>query len=757
MATPSNIFPRLHGDALHSRRFAPVTLLAATLSAALALGCGGGNGGSSSPASGGPSTQPSGAAAKTIAVYAGSAGGSGFVDGPANIAHFGGPVGILLDHEGNLLVADMDGKAIRKVNAATGETNTWAGALGQKGLLDGYLPDARFSSINDMVMASDGTIYLSEMEAGGVRMISPQGLVTTLVGCGGGTLWVDGVGPNVQFSQPWGLALDEANGFLYVADKNHQVIRRVTIATTETITLAGIPKTAWDSAVQTVDGTFETAMFNNPTALVGPVEGVLYVGCYDSVRKVDLVRRTVTTVAGTPGVLGFADGVGANVRFNVISGMSLDGRGHLLIAEGGHTNNYCGQVLRSLDLASGRVTTLAGTGAELPDLIYNSGPMGLGGFADGIGGAVRFNMPFDLAVDAAKNVGYLTDGGNRLIRKVDFTSGAVTTLAGIPPRQGTTDGPADQAAFNQPFGLAVDAQGNAYVADCENHLIRKITSQGVVSTLAGQPGEQGQGGFNNGPGASALFSWPSDVAVDAKGNVFVADFGNHCIRMISPDGIVSTFAGDPGNPGWADGPGATAQFTYPEGLTLGPDGNLYVADTANEVIRMITPDGTVSTFAGSGMRGLTDGIGTEAAFFQPYGVTTDQGGHLLVADTGNQAIRSIDLATGAVTTLAGNGRAGAADGDGSAARFNMPVRVMADPRGFLLVADSWNHAIRKVTPAGTVTTVVGTLKDGQPSLEGIKLGDLPGQIKYPAGLALAPDGSLLALSDNCVLKISGIE
>jgi sugar lactone lactonase YvrE len=753
MTTLLNANPCSPDRGARSKRPATIPALAAAFSALLIIGCGGGDK-FSAPATSAPASAPApvpSSAPSPIAVYAGSAGGQGFVDGPAAAARFGTPTGIVFDPQGNLLVADLDGKAIRKVNPATGETTTWAGALGQEGFLDGYLSDARFMSNCGMAMASDGTAYITDIYLGGVRKVSPQGMVTVLVGCSGGTQWVDGVGPNVQFFQPMGIALDEAKGFLYVTDKGHGVIRRVNLATTETVTLAGVP--ILNGAQGTLDGTFENAMFNFPRAILGPVENVLYVACDDSIRKVDLAKRTVATLAGTPDVQGFADGWGGQVRFDKISGLALDGRGHILITEGGSTNNYCGQVLRSLDLASGQVTTLAGTGSEIPDPFWGGGPQGLGGWADGIGGKVRFNMPWSLAVDASHSFAYITDAGNYLIRKMNLTSGEVSTLAGTGPQVGATDGPAAQAAFNQPFGLTVDALGNTYVADETNNLIRKITPQGAVSTLAGQAGVAGS---DDGRGASATFNMPADLVVDAKGNVFVADMGNNCIRKISPDGTVSLFAGDPANPGWADGPGATAEFIHPQGLVLGPDGNLYVADTSNNMIRKIAPDGTVSTYAGSGQARLTDGVGATAEFNQPYGITMDGSGHLLVADAGNSAIRSIDLATGAVTTLAG-GHPGATDGDGKAAKFNGICRIAADPRGFLLVADTNNHAIRKVTSTGTVTTVVGTLKDGKGSLMGIKLGDLPGQVTYPSGMAIAPDGSLLALSDNCILKISGIK
>jgi len=737
MHTLNNLNNHLHLPRTRSSAMLPGLVVAALMTVAMA--CGGNRGAQQNV-----TLPPPPPAVKPISVFAGSPGGWGAVDGSGAEARFTSPGGMCFDSQGQLLVADISNGAIRKVDPTTGETSTWAGRLASDGMMDGYLPDARFAATGAMIMASDGTVYLSDLDIAGIRKIDPKGMVTTILP-GGSHYFMDGVGPNVRFHMPMGLALDEAKGCLYVADNNNMLIRRVNLATTETTTLAGTCQSN-----DTVDGSFESAHFWYPRVIVKPADDVLYVGCDDSIRKLDLATRKVTTLAGTPGVCGFADGVGSQVKFNAISGLALDGLGHLLITEGAYSGGYCGQVLRSMDLATGRVTTLAGTGSEIPDV--NGYAQGLSGCVDGVGREVRFNMPQSILADG-KGFAYISDSGNNVIRKVDLTTGRVSTLAGTKPRVGATDGASDEASFNQPFGITLDSKGNAYVAEWSNHLIRKITPQGVVSTLAGQAGVAG---CDNGPGASATFSSPADLAVDAAGNVFVVDFGNNCIRKITPDGTVSVFAGTTGDwGGYADGPGATAQFYGPEGIVLGSDGNLYVADTGNNMIRMIAPDGTVSTYAGSGDMALTDGTGAEAAFARPCGITEDQNGHLLVADTTNCAIRAIDMATGAVTTLAG-GAQGSVDGDGTAASFQFPARIITDPRGFMLVSDYFNHAIRKVTPTGTVTTVVGTLKDDRPSLMGIKLGDLPGQVTAPVGLARNSDGSFLAVSDNCILKITGI-
>lgn len=679
-----------------------------------------------------------------ISTYAGSPAGHGALDGAASEARFWACAGLCFDAQGNLLVADASNQVIRKVNPHTGETSTWVGAFGQLGRTDGYLSDARCGSCWALTPASDGTVYFSDLLRNSIRKVDSNGLVTTILPGGDSPGFSDGIGAEVYFGSPMGLALDEPKGYLYVTDCYNNAIRRVRLATAETTTLVGNPQLTGHQ-----DGSFETSQIFHPRGIVKAAEDVLYVGCDDSVRKLDLVTRQVTTIAGTPGVRGFADGVGSHAKFNAISGLALDGLGHLLITEGGYYDS-CGQVLRSLDLATGRVTTLAGTGNDQPSqdgFIY-----GQWGCADGIGGGVRFNLPWGVAVDGKGNA-YIADLGNDAIRKVNLNTREVKTLAGMKNQKGAANGPLAQAGFSTPSGITQDPAGNTFIADQNNHLIRKISPQGIVSTIAGKAGVEG---CDDGPGVLATFKFPADLTVDAQGNLFVADTGNHCIRKIAPDGAVTLFAGLVGTDGgWEDGPRLSAQFAAPHGITMGADGNLYVSDSWNNMIRRIAPDGIVSTFAGSLEQGLVDGVGTAAAFSSPSGIVDDQHGRLIVTDTANRAVRSIDVATGGVTTLAGGTR-GSEDGEGRAATFGTPYRIAVHPDGFLLVADFANNAIRKITYSGTVTTVVGTLKDGRPSLSGIKLGSLPGQITEPLGLTFTSDGSLLVLSDCCVLRIIGI-
>jgi sugar lactone lactonase YvrE len=278
---------------------------------------------------------------------------------------------------------------------------------------------------------------------------------------------------------------------------------------------------------------------------------------------------------------------------------------------------------------------------------------------------------------------------------------AFSTLAGSGSR-GSTDGTGANARFIEPTDVAVDATGNVYVADSYNNKIRKITPNGVVTTLAGTGAE----GSTDGTGTSASFASPSGVAVDSSGNVYVADYYNHKIRKISPSGVVSTLAGS-GEYGSTDGIGTDASFAYPRGVAVDASENVYVADTNNNKIRKITRTAVVSTLAGSGREGSTDGTASNATFFLPDGIVVDASGNVYVAGNENHKIRKI-TPTGVVSTLAGSGSKGSTDGTGAKASFRYPRGVAVDTIGNVYVADWGNHKIRKITPSGVVSTLAGS-------------------------------------------------
>jgi len=320
------------------------------------------------------------------------------------------------------------------------------------------------------------------------------------------------------------------------------------------------------------------------------------------------------------------------------------------------------------------------------------------GFDDDVGAAAKFALPEGVAVDAAGNV-YVADTYNHRIRKIS-TNGEVSTIAG-GSTSGSRDGAAtENAQFNYPTGLALDSSGNVYVADQRNNLIRKISTNGQVSTIAG-----GSQGFLDAAGRSAQFHYPTGLAVDSSGNIYVADQFNNRIRKIAPaegesDRVVSTIAGS--TQGSDDGAGTAAKFYHPTGVALDSSGNIYVADYNNHLIRKIAPaegesDREVSTIAGGSTSGSADGAGTSALFNTPYGLVVDAEGNLYVADRNNHLIRKI-TPDRVVSTIAGGGRTawGDTDGPGRSARFDNPTGVALDAEGNLYVADRSNNRIRKM-------------------------------------------------------------
>lgn len=319
-------------------------------------------------------------------------------------------------------------------------------------------------------------------------------------------------------------------------------------------------------------------------------------------------------------------------------------------------------------------------------------------------------------------------------------SGGQTTSLFAGGSIGSSDGTGASAGFNNPLNTAVDAAGNVYVADAGNHKIRKISPMGVVTTLAGG----GMAGFANGTGALATFKHPSALAVDASGNVFVSDQQNHSIRKITPAGVVTTFAGT-GSAGASDGTGTSASFSSPIGLAFDVTGNLYVCDYSNNKIRRITPSGVVSTFAGTGTAGATNGALLSSTFRNPMGIAIDASGTIYVADRQNYLIRKITT-SGTVSTLAGSGAAGSANGTGAAATFNRPNAVTVDLSGNIYVADDNNNMIRRVTPTGLVTTLAGTTTAG--SLNGTG----SSQFSSPYGLSIDRQGTLY-IAENSANRI----
>ena len=297
--------------------------------------------------------------------------------------------------------------------------------------------------------------------------------------------------------------------------------------------------------------------------------------------------------------------------------------------------------------------------------------------------AAQLNEPSGVAVDSSGNL-YIADRSNNRIRKVDAASGNISTVSA--------------GALDRPEGVALDGAGNIYIADTSNHRIRKVTPDGVISTAAGT-GTLGFSG-DNGPAASARLNAPSGVALDGAGNLYIADTSNHRIRKVTPDGMISTVAGG-GTALGDNGPAASAQLFDPFDVALDGAGNLYIADASNDRIRKVTPDGVISTVAGTGTFGFSgdNGPAASARLYDPNGVALDGAGNLYIADTSNDRIRKVSSA-GVISTVAGGGTALGDNGPAASAQLNVPAGLTFDCAGNLYIADFSNHRVRKVTALG---------------------------------------------------------
>src|SRR5688572_25406723 len=303
------------------------------------------------------------------------------------------------------------------------------------------------------------------------------------------------------------------------------------------------------------------------------------------------------------------------------------------------------------------------------------------GNRDGNGAEARFHHPVAVAVDSAGNT-YVADRENATIRKIS-PGGAVTTFAGLAGATGTAEGTGAAARFREPSGVAVDAAGNVFVTDTLAHTVRKITPAGTVTTFAGLSDTPGT---SDGVAGAARFFRPRGIAIDADGALYISDSGNRIIRKITAAAVVSTLAGSPGSGANIDGSGANARFNAIAGITVDAARNVYVVDEASHVVRKITPAGAVSTLAGlPGTSGAVNGTGTAARFDIPFGIVADAGGTLYVADSVNESIRQVSP-NGAVTIFAGSSFAGSADGTGAAVRFFRPLGIALDGAGNVYIA-----------------------------------------------------------------------
>lgn len=673
-------------------------------------------------------------------------------------AVFNTPYGLALNGT-KLYVADRGNHVIRVINLALNANNAVSTFSGKRpsnsfilypGYVDGISTVAQFNQPSGIAFNSTRTIlYVTDTNNNNIRSIDASGSVTTYAGSIDGIAgWQDDSFSNSLFDHPIGLTVDSA-GNIFVADTNNNVIRKVT--TTSVSTYAG-SKYLYDPSGNLIlkagnsDGVGSAANFNNPYNIIVDSNNVLFVTDLGNncIRQIT-TDTNVTTIAGSiaqsPFYPGFLDNNGNAIlaQFNQPNGITIDASSNLYITDSGnkavrelipnYSSTYQLTVAsqkgdrgnQGLDGPTGPTGIQGAIGATGPQ-----GNIGLRGSA-GPGGPTGFTgkdgLSFIWSGEYRGNIeGYnINDlvGVNGASYVVQPTYGnIVSTVAGITPAIYNNSPPVNNpilqdgfqstARFNGPRGITSDPFGYIWVADTGYNCIRQMTSIGNVITVAGYMTP----GFLDGSSQNTLFNSPWDLSSDTSGNIYVADTGNNAIRMVTQRGTVTTVAGSSGTTGSTNGNKETARFYSPKGIYVDSSNNIYIADTYNHTIRLIV-NGITTTIAGTaGVSGRADGIGLSATFNQPTGLTMDSLGNLYVADSVNHLIRKITISgsTYTVSTYAGvyfTGTYTPLNDTYLSSRFDKPVRLCFDSTGSLYVSDE-TESIIKVLKGGYVSNFAGT-------------------------------------------------
>jgi sugar lactone lactonase YvrE len=566
----------------------------------------------------------------------------------------------------------------------------------------GPATSAQFVGPTALALDNAGNLYIADGLSGRVRKVGPSGIITTVAG-NGPSFYNNGVGDggpatSAPLFYPWQLAVDSAGG-LYIGEWNTPRVRKVSSdGIITTVVGNGTGGYSGDGGPAT------SAAVGAAWGLAFDIAGNLYISddipgddySPDAVR----IRRVspdgiITTVAGT-GAPGESPDTGdggpaTEAQLSVAASLAVDTAGNLYVSDYWRIRKVS---------TDGIITTIAGNS--------DCGYSGDGGPAVSAKLACSFYGP-GLAADRAGNL-YIADSGNNRVRKVSPT-GIITTVAGNgnPACCYSGDGgPATSAQLYAPVGVAADSSVGLYIADTFNNRLRKVSPAGIITTVAGN-GTRGDPG-DGGPAIDARLAWPAGLVLDSSGNLYIADSGNARVRMISPAGIITTVAGNGTCCGFSGdgGPATSAQLAWPKDLALDGSGNLFIADTVNNRVRVVSPAGIITTVAGKGDASYAGdgGPAISAMLNQPSGVATDNGGNLYIADTNNFRVRKVS-SNGIITTIAGNGVRGYSGdgGSGTSAQLVYPVGLKVDTAGNLYVADG--TGVRVVSPAGIITTVAG--------------------------------------------------
>ena len=639
-------------------------------------------------------------------------------------ASIGNPQSVAIDGAGNLYFTAQN--CVFMVDRS-GTLNLIAGSS-----LPGYSGDggpavgAQLHSPQGLAVDSSGNVYIADTLNSSVREITPDGTISTVAGVGSPAFFGDGApATDAWLNQPTAVAID-GSGNIFIADSFNNRIREVTGGIISTFAGNGTAGFSGDGSAA------NAAELNRPNSIAFDGAGNLYIADTGNarIRKID-TSGNISTIAGN-GTVGYS-GDGGNATAAEISPneVAVDASGNIYIAE---LNNS-----RIRKITNGTISTIAGNGTF--------GYTGDGGTAT----SAQISV-YGIALDSAGNI-YFADPYHNRVRQVS-SNGNINTVAGNGTLQYSGDGgPASHAQLLYPTAVAVDKTGAYYIADTLNNVIRKVTKNGTISTVAGV-GSFGYSG-DGGPAVNAQLGQPGGVAVDGAGNIYISDTANAVVRKVTPDGNITTWAGNgvPGETG-DGGPAWNAKLTQPNGLATDAPGNLYIADSDSYEIRKVTPDGTITTVAGTGFEGFSGdgGPAGEAQLDHPISVAVDQAGNLFIADVYNNRVRKVS-GDGMITTVAGSGAFGNF-GDGGAAvdaEMDHPSALTVDSAGNLYIVDAGNNTVRKVTPDGTITTIAGS---GLPGYSGDNGPATGAQFDQPSGIAVDANGNIyVADSINNVVRL----
>ncbi len=672
---------------------------------------------------------------------------AGFSGDGANalIGQLANPAGLALDPAGNLYIADSGNKRIRRVNLNSGVISTFAGN-GSNGFSGDNGPaTAAGMTPYSVALDSSGAVYVGDGIFGSrVRRIDAQtGIITTLAGNNThGYAGDNGPAKDALLDGPRAICVDDGRN-VYIADQNNNRVRRIDARSGIITTVAG-NGTSPTSGDFGDNGPARSAAVPYPQALALDGKGNLYIANYSSIRRVSLDTERITTVAGSNQFTGYSGDGGspASALLAAPSGIVTtdDGR-NLIVAD--TVNNR----IRQVDFVRGTISTVAGNG-------YNA----FRGENELAIGAV-LEAPWGLATSKRGDL-FIADKGNHRIRRVNLATAIITTVAGyggsVPGNQYTGDGgPAIIAGLTFPGSSVVDDQRQIlYIADTGNSRIRAVDLKtGIISLMAGNGNWDSTG--DGGPATKAGIRSPNGLALDTAGNLYLSDTDNHRVRYIeTTTGTIRTIAGNGvGGFGGDGGLATSASLDGPDGLTVDQSGKLYIADTNNHRIRCLdSTKNTITTIAGTGRRGYGGDAGPAllAALDSPHQLAIDSRGDLYIADTGNSRVRRVNMVTGIITTVAGNG-SGSFNGDGGPAEqasVSAPVGLVFDTAGNLYITDFGNDRVRRVAAAPSLTLSSNAVSFSSAGSQSVSVGSSGTTLSFTASAGTSSGGSWLSVAPS---------